>query len=106
MAQGGGVGPARARLSRLAGLVEDLVAPVSIGRCRPWKIAASDPFRPGCGTGLVLLSVRRLAGTRFRPGLLAQPCVLTRGTGVGRRPARRVAGGCLNAGVCVMRHGS
>ena len=31
MAQGGAVGPARAGLSRLTGLVEDLVAPVGVG---------------------------------------------------------------------------
>ena len=73
MVQGGAVGPARARLSRLAGLAEDLVAPVSIGCCRPWMIAASDLFCPGRGAELVLLPVRRLAGTRFRPGLLVRP---------------------------------
>jgi hypothetical protein len=64
MTQGGTVGPARARLYRLTGLVEELVAPVGIGCSGPLRGAATDRGCPG-GAGLALFPVRRLAGTRF-----------------------------------------
>jgi hypothetical protein len=66
MTHGGAVGPARARLYRLTGLVEELVAPVGIGCSGPLRGAATDRGCPGDGgVGLALFSVRRLAGTRF-----------------------------------------
>ncbi len=103
MAQGGAVRPARARLSWLTGLAQDLVAPVGIGCGRTLRVAAPDRFCPGCGAGLALFPVRLLAGIRFRPGLIFRLQVLAGGTGIGRRSAGRVAGGRLDAGSCVIR---
>ena len=74
MVHGGAVGPARPGVSWLTGMVENLVAPVSIGYCRTLRVVAADRFYPGCTAGLALLPVQRLAGTRFRP-MFALPAV-------------------------------
>ena len=73
MVRGGAVGPARAGLSRLTGLAKNLVTPVGARSCRQLRVAAPGQLCPGCGAGLALFPVRRLAGTRFRPGLLFGP---------------------------------
>src|SRR5690242_15504860 len=79
IAQGGAVGPARAGVSWLTGPVEDLVAPVGVGCCRPLRVAAPGRLCLGCSAGLSFFRARRPVAVPFRPGMLPRPQVLAGG---------------------------
>jgi hypothetical protein len=97
LADGGIVGPARAGLPWLAGLVDDVVAPVRIGSGRTLRFPVATEFCPVCCAGLKRPG-SFLAFAGLGHGLLFWHRGFQNAAGIGCWPVCRVATGLFGAG--------